>query len=167
MLKTDMSNYSTTHQNTQQAKKVVGNLTGKHYNYLRFDRKIPRHWVVANFESITQKKAKEMGFSAPSDGILLKSALPSLQNQFRPDNPKVEKRTDGTERATKYVTPYGCEIDAMLPNHPEYPNFWLHGDELKKHCWSIDDRFYILITEGFIDALTLFCHSPKSTSNKK
>ncbi|MBD2482301.1 VapE domain-containing protein [Planktothrix sp. FACHB-1365] len=153
-----MINYSTTHQNTQQEKAKKDILTSEHLDYLFDERNLPAKWVKANFESITQKEAKEMGFSAPSDGILLKSALPSLQNQVRPNDPKVEKRADGTERTIKYVTPFGCEIDAMLPNHPEYPNFWLHGDELKKHCWSIDDRFYILITEGFIDALIATSH---------
>ncbi|MBD2481552.1 VapE domain-containing protein [Planktothrix sp. FACHB-1365] len=149
----DMNNYSTSHQNTQQAKKFVGNLTGKHYNYLRFNRKMPRNWVVANFESITQKEAKEMGFSAPSDGILLKSVLPSLQSQFRPNDPKVEKKAGGTERVIKYITPFGCEIDAMLPVHPDYPNFWTDVEELKKRCWIINDHPYLFVTEGFIDAL--------------
>ncbi|MFM6422862.1 DUF3854 domain-containing protein, partial [Planktothrix sp.] len=70
-----------------------------------------------------------------------------------PDNPKVEKKSDGRERVIKYVTPYGDTVDAMLPNHPDYPNFWLETDKLKDHCWKIDGHPYLLITEGFIDAL--------------
>jgi len=149
-----MNNCNTIHQNTQRSVKYFkGRLTERHLYYLASDRELPYHWILANFESISQKEAKEMGFSVSSDGILLKSSAPSVQQQIRPDNPKVEKKSDGTERVIKYVTPYDCEVDAMLPNHPDYPNFWLETDKLKDHCWKIDGHPYLLITEGFIDAL--------------
>lgn len=148
-----MNNYSTTHQNTQQTKNTKDVLTFEHLEYLLDERNLPAKWLKVNFESLTQKEAQEMGFSTPSDGILLKSSAPSTQLQFRPDKPKVERKSDGTERAIKYVTPSGCEIDAMLPNHPDYPDLWTNPEELKKHCWTVDGHPCLLITEGFIDAL--------------
>ncbi|SKB13083.1 conserved hypothetical protein [Planktothrix sp. PCC 11201] len=153
MSSADTNNYSTTHQKAQQEKVANDVLTLEHLEYLLDERNLPAKWIKANFESLKQKEAKEMGFSAPSDGILLKSALPSLQSQFRPNKPKVEKKADGTERVIKYVTPFGCEIDAMLPIHPDHPNFWTDTERLKDHCWKIDDHPCLLITEGFIDAL--------------
>lgn len=145
---------TTTSQKGQLDKSVNGKLTQKHFDYLTKERGIPEQWVLANFESLTAKEAREMGFTAPSDGILLKSSLPGLQFQFRPDEPTVKTQPNGKQRVIKYLTPAKGEVDAMLPKHPLWEHeYWEDIEILEMYCWEIDGEPHIILTEGFIDAL--------------
>jgi len=45
------------------------------------------------------------------------------------------------------------EYDAFLPQHPTDKNYW-EPENLKQHCYRIDDRPYLLITEGPFKAIS-------------
>jgi putative DNA primase/helicase len=94
---------------------------------------------------VTHDYASELlGYRAHSDGIWLEGD--NFQGQFKPDKPWGEKTKP------KYRSALG-DYDAMLPKHPDNPQYWSDLETLKKACYQIDGHPCLLITEGFFKAV--------------
>ncbi|MDJ0727815.1 MAG: DUF3854 domain-containing protein [Prochloraceae cyanobacterium] len=135
-------------------------LTQKHYKHCcgndiaKKQRGLNPEWIKANCYSADIKEASELlYYEAKSPGIIIVGQ--NGQYQFKPNKPWANKQG---KKAPKYRTAYGDEYDALLPNHPTDPNFWSNLEELKKHCYIIDGRPYILITEGAFKAISAMIH---------
>ncbi|MEL7038675.1 MAG: DUF3854 domain-containing protein [Cyanobacteria bacterium J06592_8] len=127
------------------------NLNSKHYQELVHRRGLNLHWVQINCHSVDAQTASEqLGYRAYSSGILLKGV--GSQEQFKPDTPW--KSQDG--KRPKYRSCRDDDgYDAMLPAHPDHPQFWDDLEELKNHCYWINDVPFLVITEGFFKAIAL------------
>jgi putative DNA primase/helicase len=116
-------------------------LSTKHEHHIAA-RGLLNEWARTNCRTASANEASVyLGYAAKSGGILFAGA--TTQFQFRPDKPW---KSSGSKRAPKYRTPVG-EYDAFLPQHPTDKNYW-EPENLKQHCYRIDDRPYLLITEG-------------------
>jgi putative DNA primase/helicase len=136
----------------QSEQKSDRTLNSKHYQELTEKRKLPIDWILENCKSISTEQATELlGYPAQSPGIRLQGV--SWQIQFKPDKPWKSEGTD--KKAPKYRTPQELEggYDAMLPSHPTNKKYWADLEALKEHCWKIDGRPYLIITEGFFKAI--------------
>jgi len=116
-------------------------LCPKHKSHID-SRGLLNDWSFANCRTASADEASVyLGYAAKSGGILFVGA--TAQFQFRPDKPW---KSSGSKKAPKYRTPVG-EYDAFLPQHPTDKNYW-EPENLKQHCYRIDDHPYLLITEG-------------------
>jgi putative DNA primase/helicase len=108
-----------------------------------------------NCVSMDVKTAKGyLGYTTPSNGIMIQGC--NGQRQFRPDNPKVIVKEDGTEKVLKYLTPREDEgYDAMFLTHPMYPNYWTNLDALEERAYKINGVPCIAITEGGFKAMVV------------
>ena len=121
-------------------------LSTKHESHIAA-RGLLNEWARANCRTTSADEASVyLGYGAKSGGILFVGA--TTQFQFRPDKPW---KSEGSKKAPKYRTPVG-EYDAFLPQHPTDKNYW-EPENLKQHCYHIDDHPYILITEGAFKAI--------------
>jgi len=126
-------------------------LSPKHKSHIE-SRGLLNEWSFANCRTASADEASVyLGYAAKSGGILFVGA--TTQFQFRPDKPW---KSSGRKKAPKYRTPVG-EYDAFLPQHPTDKNYW-EPENLKQHCYRIDDHPYLLITEGVFTALAGCCN---------
>jgi putative DNA primase/helicase len=126
-------------------------LSPKHKSHIE-SRGLLNDWSFANCRTASADEASVyLGYAAKSGGILFVGA--NTQFQFRPDKPW---KSSGSKKAPKYRTPVG-EYDAFLPQHPTDKNYW-ESENLKQHCYRIDDHPYLLITEGVFTALAGCCN---------
>ena len=123
-------------------------LNSLHYKECVEKRGLPIKWVLVNCRSVSALIASNyLSYRALSDGIWLQGY--NSQGQFKPDKPW---KSDSDKKAPKYRTPMG-EYDAMLPNHPDDPYYWIDLIALKVKCYQINGHPCLLVTEGFIKAL--------------
>ena len=132
----------------------INRLYKKHFEELIIKRALNPDWVKASCSSINIAEATELlNYSAKSPGILIEGA--NGQSQFKPDKPWADKQG---KKAPKYRTLAGDEYDALLPNHPTDPNYWLDIEKLKERCYQIDGHPLLLITEGGFKAIAACSH---------
>ena len=132
----------------------VNRLNQKNAEELYIKRGLNSDWVKASCLSVNIAEAtKSLNYSAKSPGILIEGA--NGQYQFKPDKPWADKQG---KKAPKYRTAAGDEYDALLPNHPTDPNYWLDITKLKERCYQIDGHPLLLITEGGIKAISTCSH---------
>ncbi|NQE36688.1 DUF3854 domain-containing protein [Microcoleus asticus] len=130
---------------------TTANLCPKHKSHIE-SRGLLNDWSYANCRTVSADEASVyLGYTAKSGGIFFIGA--GTQFQFRPDKPW-KSRED--KKAPKYRTPLG-EYDAFLPQHPTDKDYW-NTEKLAEHCYHINDRPYILITEGIWKAIAGCCH---------
>ena len=138
----------------QQDKAANCCLNQKNADELFIKRGLNPDWVKANCSSINITEATELlHYSAKSPGILIKGE--AGQSQFKPDKPWADKQG---KKAPKYRTAGGDEYDALLPNHPTDPNYWLDLEKLKQRCYQINGHPLLLITEGGFKAIAACSH---------
>src|SRR4028118_293066 len=126
-------------------------LSPKHKSHIE-SRGLLNDWSFANCRTASADEASVyLGYPAKSGGILFVGA--GTQFQFRPDKPWKSKEDN---KAPKYRTPLG-EYDAFLPQHPTDKDYW-NPEKLAEHCYHINDRPYILLTEGIWKAIAGCCH---------
>src|SRR4028119_2071428 len=126
-------------------------LCPKHKSHIE-SRGLLNNWSFATCRTVSGGEASVyLGYPAKSGGILFVGA--GTQFQFRPDKPW---KSSGSKKAPKYRTPVG-EYDAFLPQHPTDKNYW-EPENLKQHCYRIDDHPYLLITEGAFKAIAGCSH---------
>jgi putative DNA primase/helicase len=137
--------------NVVQQFSTTAYLSPKHKSHIE-SRGLLNDWSFANCRTASADEASVyLGYAAKSGGILFTGA--TAQFQFRPDKPW---KSSGSKRAPKYRTPVG-DYDAFLPQHPTDKNYW-EPENLKRHCYRIDDRPYLLITEGAFKAIAGCSH---------
>jgi putative DNA primase/helicase len=120
-------------------------LIDKHYAECVTKRGLHPDWIAVNCRSMTVKEASErLGYPAKSAGIWLESV--NGFGQYRPDNPWGKNKP-------KYRTATVEEFDAMLPRHPDNPDYWIDLEALKKLCYSINGHPLLVITEGLFKAI--------------
>ncbi|MEG4034581.1 DUF3854 domain-containing protein [Microcoleus sp. S36b_A4] len=121
-------------------------LSPKHKSHIE-SRGLLNDWSYANCRTVSADEASVyLGYTAKSGGILFVGK--TTQFQFRPDKPW---KSESCKKAPKYRTPVG-EYDAFLPQHPTDKGYW-EPENLKQHCYRIDDHPYLLITEGVFKAI--------------
>ena len=126
-------------------------LSPKHKSHIE-SRGLLNDWKPVNCRTVSADEASVyLGYTAKSGGILFVGS--TTQFQFRPDKPW---KSNGGKKAPKYRTAVG-EYDAFLPQHPTDKNYW-DPENLKQHCYRIDDHPYLLITEGAFKALAGCSH---------
>lgn len=131
---------------------AITQLTAEHQAQI-LARRIPLAWAAENCKSFeTDNASLILGYKAFSAGIMLMSDEYG-QWQFRPDEPWASK--DG--KKPKYRTPKD-EYDAFLANHPEIKAYWRDLDALRTRCFTINDKPYLLLTEGGFKAITGCLH---------
>lgn len=119
-------------------------LTPEHQAHIAA-RGIKQEWGAASCITCDIPKATVMlGYKAQSPGIMLMSAEYGSY-QLRPDNPW------GNE-LPKYRSSRG-DYDIFLPHHPTNPDYWKDLDALKKLCFTINGKPYLLTTEGGFKAI--------------
>ncbi|MEG5176237.1 DUF3854 domain-containing protein [Microcoleus sp. B3-D7] len=122
-------------------------LCPKHKSHIE-SRGLLNYWSFATCRTVSADEASVyLGYAAKSGGILFVGA--TTQFQFRPDKPW---KSSGSKKAPKYRTPVG-EYDAFLPQHPTDKNYW-EPENLKQHCYRINDHPYLLVTEGPFKAIS-------------
>ena len=127
----------------------VNRLYKKHVEELIIKRALNPDWVKANCRSVNIAEATEvLGYLAKSPGIIIEGA--NGQSQFKPDKPWADKQG---KKAPKYRTAADDEYDAILPKHPNDPNYWLDINSLKERCYQINGHPMLLITEGGFKAI--------------
>ncbi len=125
----------------------------RHRKDLFEKRQLDVRWCEVNCRSTTAEHATErLGYKAQSDGIWLAGC--TSQGQFKPDKPWISDKDKlaGKKKAPKYRSPLG-DYDAMLPIHPEDPNYWNDIEALKQKAYSIDGHPCLILTEGFFKAI--------------
>ncbi|MEY2831042.1 MAG: hypothetical protein RLZZ574_300, partial [Cyanobacteriota bacterium] len=133
---------------------AANRLNQKHSQECFMKRGLNPDWCLASCYSIDQKQATELlRYSAKSSGILITAA--NGQDQFKPDKPWANKQG---KKAPKYRTALGDEYDALLPNHPTDPNYWLDLEKLKQRCYQINGHPMLLVTEGGFKAISACSH---------
>jgi predicted P-loop ATPase len=133
---------------------LTNRLNSKHLEECCQKRDLNPDWAKANCSSINQKQATEfLRYSAKSSGILIEGA--NGQYQFKSDKPWANKQG---KKAPKYRTAAGDEYDALLPQHPTEPNYWLDTEKLKQRCYQINGHPMLLITEGGFKAIAPCSH---------
>lgn len=126
-------------------------LSPKHKSHIE-SRGLLNEWSFANCRTVSADEASVyLGYAAKSGGILFVGK--TTQFQFRPDKPW---KSESCKKAPKYRTPVG-EYDAFLPQHPTDKGYW-DTENLKQHCYRIDDHPYLLITEGSFKAISGCSH---------
>jgi putative DNA primase/helicase len=126
-------------------------LSPKHKSHIE-SRGLLNNWSFATCQTASADEASVyLGYAAKSGGILFVGA--TTQFQFRPDKPW---KSSGSKKAPKYRRPVG-EYDAFLPQHPTDKNYW-EPENVKQHCYRIDDHPYLLITEGAFKAIAGCSH---------
>lgn len=126
-------------------------LCPKHKTHIE-SRGLLNEWSYANCRTVSADEASlYLGYTAKSGGIFFIGA--GTQFQFRPDKPW-KSRED--KKAPKYRTPLG-EYDAFLPKHPTDKDYW-DTEKLAEHCYHINGRPYILLTEGIWKAIAGCSH---------
>ena len=144
-----------TKPNSATVSTATNRLNQKHSQECLIKRGLNPDWTRASCFSIDQKQASEfLRYSAKSSGILIKGA--NGQSQFKPDKPWAEKQG---KKAPKYRTALGDEYDALLPNHPTDPNYWLDLEKLKQRCYQINGHPMLLVTEGGFKAIATCSHN--------
>ena len=124
-------------------------LDQRHRKELFEKRGLNQEWCEVNCRSVTTERATELlGYKGQSDGIWLEGA--NLLGQFKPDT--AWKSKDEKGKAPKYRSSLG-EYDAMLPIHPNVPNYWDDLDALKLLCYVINGIACLILTEGFFKAI--------------
>lgn len=132
----------------------VNRLYKKHVEELIIKRALNPDWIKANCRSINIAEATEvLKYTAKSPGILIEGA--NGQSQVKPDKPWAEAQG---KKAPKYRTAVGDEYDALLPNHPTDPNYWLDLGSLKERCYQINGHPLLVITEGGLKAIAPCSH---------
>ena len=141
--------------NSSSHTKTTANcLNNKHIKECCQKRGLNREWIEASCRSIDIKEATELlRYTAKSSGIIIEGA--NGQYQFKPDKPWANKQG---KKAPKYRTAAGDEYDAILPQHPTNPNYWLDIEKLKQRCYQINGHPMILVTEGGFKAITACSH---------
>jgi putative DNA primase/helicase len=121
-------------------------LSPKHKSHIE-SRGLLNDWSFANCRTVSADEASVyLGYTAKSGGILFLGK--TTQFQFRPDKPW---KSEGCKKAPKYRTPVG-DYDAFLPQHPTDKGYW-EPENLKQHCYRINDQPYLIITEGAFKAI--------------
>ncbi|MEG4197335.1 DUF3854 domain-containing protein [Microcoleus sp. Pol12A5] len=121
-------------------------LSSKHKSHIE-SRGLLNDWSFANCRTASADEASVyLGYTAKSGGILFVGK--TTQFQFRPDKPW---KSESCKKAPKYRTPVG-EYDAFLPQHPTDKSYW-EPENLKQHCYRINDQPYLIITEGVFKAI--------------
>ncbi|MEG3876692.1 DUF3854 domain-containing protein [Microcoleus sp. herbarium7] len=132
----------------EQEKQRTRHLCTKHHQECTQKRGLKPAWIEANCRSLTAEEASQyLGYPAKSGGILLSGE--GIQIQFKPDKPW---KNEGDKKAAKYRSPLG-DYDAMLPIHPENPNYWTDLEALKAECYQVDGYPCLVTTEGFLKAI--------------
>ena len=132
--------------NVQQFVQSTAYISSKHSDHIA-TRGLLNDWARANCRTISADEASiYLGYKAKSGGIWFSGD--NTQFQFRPDRPW---KSESCKKAPKYRTPVG-EYDAFLPQHPTDKGYW-EPENLKQHCYRIDDHPYLLITEGVFKAI--------------
>jgi putative DNA primase/helicase len=138
---------------TVEQEKQQTRLCTKHYQECTQKRGLKPDWIEANCRSLTAEEATQrLGYPAKSGGILLSGE--GIQIQFKPDKPW---KNEGDKKAAKYRSPLG-DYDAMLPIHPENPNYWTDLEALKQECYQVDGHPCLVTTEGFFKAIAGCLH---------
>lgn len=123
-------------------------LSDRHYAHCVTERGLDPRWVEANCRSADIPTASaRLGYAAKSTGILLEGV--GIQIQFRPDKPW---KSHDEKKAPKYRSPLG-DFDAILPKHPDIPDYWDNTEALKERCWHVDGHPCIVATEGVFTAI--------------
>jgi len=126
-------------------------LSSKHKSHIE-SRGLLNEWSYANCRTVSADEASVyLGYTAKSGGIFFIGV--GTQFQFRPDKPWKSKED---KKAPKYRTPLG-EYDAFLPQHPTDKDYW-NTEKLAEHCYYINGRPYILLSEGIWKAISGCCH---------
>jgi Domain of unknown function (DUF3854)/D5 N terminal like len=121
-------------------------LSPKHKSHIE-SRGLLNDWSYANCRTVSADEASiYLGYAAKSGGILFLGN--TTQFQFRPDKPW---KSGSCKKAPKYRTPVG-EYDAFLPQHPTDKGYW-EPENLKQHCYHINDHPYLIVTEGAFKAI--------------
>ncbi|MEG4891646.1 DUF3854 domain-containing protein, partial [Microcoleus sp. F8-D2] len=121
-------------------------LSPKHKSHIE-SRGLLNGWSFATCRTVSAEEASVyLGYAAKSGGILF--AGKTGQFQFKPDKPW---KSESCKKAPKYRTPVG-EYDAFLPQHPTDKGYW-EPENLKQHCYQLNDHPYLLITEGVFKAI--------------
>jgi putative DNA primase/helicase len=126
-------------------------LSPKHKSHIE-SRGLLNEWSLANCRTVSADEASVyLGYTAKSGGIFFIGV--GTQFQFRPDKPWKSKED---KKAPKYRTPLG-EYDAYLPQHPTNKDYW-NPEKLAEHCYYINGRPYILLSEGVWKAIAGCCY---------
>lgn len=141
---------------SSEKKTVVLHITETHLKELCEQRKLEQPWVLVNCKSIKKEEASELlGYISPSPGLWIEGS--NYQGQFKPDKPWIspQDKDNGKKRAPKYRSPkeYDGLYDAMLINHPYTDDYWTDFERLKAICWQINDKPFIVVTEGAFKAI--------------
>jgi putative DNA primase/helicase len=121
-------------------------LSPKHKSHIE-SRGLLNDWSFTNCRTASADEASVyLGYPAKSGGILFLGK--TTQFQFRPDKPW---KSEGCKKAPKYRTPVG-DYDAFLPQHPTDKGYW-EPENLKQHCYRIDDIPCIVLSEGPFKAM--------------
>ncbi|MEG4627916.1 DUF3854 domain-containing protein, partial [Microcoleus sp. w1-18aA5] len=135
-----------TYSSTINAQAFTDPLTTQHLAQVE-SRGLLNDWTGATCRSISHSEAKVyVGNNAPSAGILFMGA--NGQIQFKPDKPRKNRKG----KPIKYESVLGSEFDALLPKHPTNKDYWTK-ENLLKVCYWINDRPYVLATEGPFKAI--------------
>lgn len=128
----------------------VNRLIDKDYAEAVTKRGLNPEWILANCRTMERQEAAERIRSkkCPYGGIWLEGA--NGYGQFRP---RKEFIPEGEKNARKYITAYGEEYDAMLPNNPHNPHYWDDIELLKAQAYNIDGHPCLVVTEGIFTAI--------------
>lgn len=125
--------------------------------YLRKERRLDLDWIYTNCKSVDVSEASlALGYPAQSGGILFLSAEYG-QWQLRPYTPWPSRNAKPGDEPPKYRTPRG-EYDIYLPQHPTDKTYWSDIDALRQRAIQINGKYYLLLTEGDIKAITGCMH---------
>lgn len=140
---------SATKNQTQQR------LIDKDYVEAVTKRGLNSDWVFANCRTMEKQEASErLRINAKYGGIWLEGA--NGYGQFRPR--KEFKTSKSCKKALKYITAFGEEYDAMLPNNPHNPLYWEDIEALKAQSYKIDGHPCLVVTEGMFTAIAPCSH---------
>lgn len=129
---------------------ATAQISAQHWQNLTVTRKLAPEWIRLNVTSVDQKGASELlHMNAKSAGMWLEGC--NGQGQFRPDKPWSNQQG---KKAPKYRTAYQDHYDAILPTHPNDPNYWHDIEKLKELAYSIDGTPCLILTEGLFKAIS-------------
>ena len=125
-------------------------LTDQDYAEAATKRGLNPEWIKANCQTMERKEASErLRIDAKYGGIWLEGA--NGYGQFRP---RKEFKTPTSKKGLKYITAYGEEYDAMLPNNPHNLRYWEDLEALKTQCYIINGHPCLGLTEGMFTAIS-------------
>ncbi len=134
----------------KQVQTTVNRLIDRDYAEAVTKRGLNPEWIQANCRTMEREEASQrLRIEAKYGGVWLEGS--NGFGQFRPR--KEFKTSKACKKTLKYITAYGEEYDAMLPNNPHNPHYWDDLEALKVQCYIINGHSCLLLTEGMFTAI--------------